>query len=116
MQKEYDLEKRTTKFAADVRTFACKVHRTPYNLDDLRQLIRSSGSIAANYIEANESLTAKEVLHRINISRKEAKETELWLKLAVIDQPLEGIRRDLIEECIQLKKIFGKIVSKLSNP
>ena len=44
-----------------------------------KQLARSSGSQAANYIEANESLSKKDFSHRAKICRKEAKESKLWV-------------------------------------
>ena len=57
--KQYDLEDRTLKFAKQIRSFVTKLKNTPANIEDRRQLIRSSGSIGANYIEANEALSRK---------------------------------------------------------
>ncbi len=75
MAKEFDLEKRTTEFAKDVIRL-CKI--LPKNIINNRlvdQIIRSAGSIGANYREANDALGNKDFLHRLKISRKEAKET-----------------------------------------
>ena len=47
-----------------------------------KQLIKSSGSVGANYIEANESLGKKDFRMRIKISRKEAKESRYWSRLS----------------------------------
>ncbi|NOX97342.1 MAG: four helix bundle protein, partial [Nitrospirae bacterium] len=55
--KRYDLEDRTLKFARGVRTFVRKLPKTTGNIEDGKQVIRSSGSVGANYIEANESLS-----------------------------------------------------------
>lgn len=74
-QKEYDLEDRTLQFAKTVRKFAKKVPMTLSNTEDCKQLIRASGSVGANYIEANESLSKKDFVMRIKISRKESKES-----------------------------------------
>ena len=71
--KKYDLEDRTLDFAKEIRLFLKSIPKTMSNLEDAKQLIRSSGSIGANYIEANESLSKKDFLHRVKISRKEAK-------------------------------------------
>jgi four helix bundle protein len=79
--KRYDLEDRTLLFAKRVRTYVKKLRKTISNLEDSRQLIRSSGSIGANYIEANESLGKRDFALRIRISRKEAKESAYWLRL-----------------------------------
>ena len=82
------------------------------NIEDGKQLIRSSGSIGANYIEASESLSKKDFYHRLRISRKEAKESIYWLKLIDIDVKLQTNRDVLIQECTELMKIFGAIISK----
>lgn len=107
--KKYDLEDRTLKFSKDVREFVKKLSRTIANTEDGKQLIRSSGSIGANYIEANESLSKKDFVMRIKICRKEAKETEYWLNL--LEATNLGKER-LILESIELRKIFGAIIEK----
>ncbi len=68
-KKKYDLEERCFVFAKDIRFFAQKLPRSTANFEDIKQLIRASGSIGANYIEANESLGQKDFLMRIKISR-----------------------------------------------
>ena len=79
-----------------------------------KQLIRSSGSVAANYIEANESLSKKDFYHRIKICRKEAKESKLWLNLCDIGdkEVLKDKQDTLIQEAFELTKIFGSIVER----
>jgi len=57
--KQYDLEERTLQFAKDIRVFVKMLPRTIANEQDIRQLVRASGSVGANYIEANESLTTQ---------------------------------------------------------
>ena len=111
--KHYDLEKRTLKFAKEVRFFVKKIPRTIGNIEDGKQVIRSSGSIGANYIEANESLSKKDFVMRIKICRKEAKETEYWLLLIDIhDAQSEAERVNLVKESVELRKIFGSILEK----
>jgi four helix bundle protein len=73
--KRYDLEDRTYQFAKKVRAFVRLLPRTVSNLEDVKQLIRSSGSVGANYLEANGSLGKKDFTMRIRIARKEAKES-----------------------------------------
>jgi four helix bundle protein len=75
--KQYDLEERTEKFAANCRSFVRKLPKTLTNIEDVKQLVRSSGSVAVNYIEANESLSKKDFFYRIKICRKESKEVGL---------------------------------------
>ncbi|MBI3232318.1 MAG: four helix bundle protein [Candidatus Doudnabacteria bacterium] len=110
--KRYDLDVRTEKFAKDVRYFVKILPRTVVNLEDVKQLIRSSGSIGANYIEACECLSKKDFLMRIKISRKEAKETCYWLNLIDVNEGSEKERMRLLQESTELMKIFGSIVSK----
>ena len=113
---KFDLEERTFQFAKEVRAFVKKLHRSISNQEDARQLVRSSGSIGANYIEANESLSKKDFIYRTKISRKESKESIYWLKLLDLGPTpdLETTRSALIDEAIHLMKIFGSIVTKSS--
>jgi len=79
--KRYDLEERTLKYAKRVRIFVKQLKNNIANIEDGKQLLRASGSVGANYIEANESLSKKDFVMRIKICRKEAKESSYWLKL-----------------------------------
>lgn len=112
--KRYDLEDRTLKFAKDIRIFIKKLPRPISNIEDCSQLVRSSGSVGANYIEANEALGRKDFLMRIKISRKEAKETIYWLKLIDTNgaQNLEKDCEKLLKEANELMLIFGSILRK----
>lgn len=109
---QYDLEDRTFEFAKQVRDLIKIIPRTISNIEYARQLIRSSSSVGANYIEANESLGKKDFLMRIKISRKEAKESRYWLKLIYIDSTLENKVLGLIQEATELMNIFGSIIQK----
>ncbi len=112
--KNYDLEERTYSFAKNVRSFVKQLPKTIANVEDGKQLIRSSGSVAANYIEANEALSKKDFVHRVKICKKEAKESKLWLKLVDTEgkKDLEKQRSVLIKETEELMKIFGSILEK----
>lgn len=85
--------------------------KTLSNIEYGKQLIRSSGSQAANYIEANEALSRKDFAHRIRICRKEAKESSLWLRLT---EPYDGGvgQAALMQEAEELRKIFSSILDK----
>ena len=101
-------------FAKNVRVLVKKLDKSIANIEDGKQVVRSSGSVGANYIEANESLSKKDFIMRIKISRKEAKESRYWLRLIDINQnnDLESKRKVLIEEATELMKIFGAILQK----
>lgn len=112
--KNYNLEERTYQFAKSCRELIKKLPRTISNIEDGKQLTRSSGSVHANYIEANESLSKKDYYHRVKICRKEAKESHSWLGLVDPGDPLrlENEREKLFQEATELTKIFGSIISK----
>jgi len=112
--KQYDLEERTFRFAQRVREFVKRLPKTLANIEDSRQLVNASGSVGANYIEANEALSKKDFVMRIKICRKEAKESGYWLKLVDTndDSKLEHEREELIQEATELMKIFGSILHK----
>lgn len=112
--KKYDLEDRTLEFAKRVRKFVETLDKTASNIEDVKQLIRSSGSVGANYIEANEALSKKDFAMRIKICRKEAKESRYWLRLINANgkNELEAERKALEKEAQELTHIFGAIVTK----
>ena len=113
-EKRYDLEDRTLTFAKEVRALIKRLPKSQGNFEDCKQLIRSSGSVGANYIEANEALSKKDFLMRAKICRKEAKESVYWLKLVDVydDANIESVRMELQKEAVELTSIFGAIVTK----
>jgi four helix bundle protein len=88
--------------------------KTISNIEDVKQLIRASGSVGSNYIEANDSLSKKDFVMRVKICRKEAKESRFWLRLLYIDgKPETATSRDkLVQESTELMNIFGSILRK----
>ncbi|NIT40038.1 MAG: four helix bundle protein [Gammaproteobacteria bacterium] len=112
--KQYDFEDRTLAFAREVRAFVKRLPRTITNIEDGKQLVKASGSVGSNYIEANESLSKKDFIMRIKICRKEAKESRYWLRLVDTnkDQEQEKDRDTLIIEATELMNIFGAILQK----
>ena len=110
--KQYDLEDRTLAFARQVRAFVKTLPPHTANFEDTKQVVRSSGSVGANYIEANEALGKKDFRMRIKICRKEAKESGYWLKLLDCGN-VAGVARQrdqLVQEADELMKIFGAIL------
>lgn len=110
--KQYDLEERSFNFAKRVNYYVNKLPKTIPNIENGKQLVRSAGSLGANYIEANESLSKKDFKMRVKISKKETKESRFWLMLT---QPLPEYEKEktaLIQESNELMKIFGSILEK----
>jgi len=91
-----------------------RLRKTIGNIEDGKQLVRSSGSVGSNYIEANEALSKKDFRMRIKICRKEAKESRYWLELVDTENnpDLENEREDLAGEAIELMNIFGSILRR----
>ena len=116
-RKKFDLDERTPKFAHDVRVVL--KYLPPSNLlsEDRKQLLRSSGSVGANYIEASESLSRKDFLLRIGISKKETMESLYWLRLIKMSNSInhQNVIDGLIQEAKELGKILGAIQNKVRN-
>ena len=112
--KQYDLEERTFQFSKKVAFFIKKLPTTISNIEYGRQVIRSSGSVGSNYIEANEALGKKDFMMRIRICLKEAKESSYWLRLIVETNEKEFAEEglQLFKEATELKKIFSSILVK----
>jgi four helix bundle protein len=112
--KQFDLEDRTFAFAERVRAFVKKLRKSTSNTEDGKQVVKASGSVGANYIEANESLSKKDFILRIKICRKEAKESRYWLRLidTYEEAELENERTELATEATELMNIFGSILNK----
>jgi four helix bundle protein len=98
--KPRDLQERTFAFAESVRAFVKQLPKTISNTEDVRQLVRASGSVAANWIEADEALSKKDFLMRVKICRKEAKESQLFLRLvdAGLAKATLAVREELATE------------------
>jgi len=113
--KRRDLEDRTFQFAEGVRNFVKQLPRTLANTEDVRQLVRASGSVAANWID--EALSKKDFLMRVKICREEAKESRLFLRLldTGLAKNTTGSREDLAKEARELTLIFSAILSKSSG-
>ena len=112
--KRYDLEERTLAFAKRVRKFVKKLPKTIANIEDIKQLVKASGSVGGNYREANEALSKKDFRMRIKICRKESKESGYWLQLVDTNkkEELEADRKELVNEATELMNIFGSILKK----
>ncbi|MFH1089789.1 MAG: four helix bundle protein [Candidatus Uhrbacteria bacterium] len=106
----YDLIERTTKFGENSIEF-CRLIKRDLIVDPLiRQYVRSSTSIGANYSEADSAVSKKDFAYKIGVCRREAKETVYWLKmfLTAIPEEKEKILK-LLDEAEQLCLIFNSI-------
>lgn len=117
ISKYVNLENRTREFAKNVRKIVQKLKKDISNMEDCKQVVRASGSIGANYIEANENFNKAIFAYRIHICRKESKETCYWLELLKENNTpdYQSDFENLIEEGLAIQRIFGAIHQKV-NP
>ncbi len=114
-KRKYDLEERTREFAECVIELCYTITITPITEPIIKQLIKSSTSIGANYCEAIETGSKKDFRHKLLIAKKETKETLYWLgllkKINNIDQEKTNILR---QECKELLLILSTSIRKVS--
>jgi four helix bundle protein len=98
-----------------VIAFVKLVPRTQENLNSIGQLTRSASSIAANYIEAIDNLGRRDFVMKLRTSRREARESELWLDLIVCEPAHEAFRQELRMEAFELVKILSAMIRKTES-
>lgn len=110
-EKVYDLEERTAQFGESVIDFAKTLPRNLINNQLIGQIVRSSTSIGANYMEADGAESKKDFRHKIAICKKEAKETKHWLRMIARANPnKQGECKKLSNEAQELTLIFSSIL------
>lgn len=114
LNKSYDLEERTAKFAESIINLSKKTQKTIITIPIVEQLIRSGTSIGANYYEANGASSKNDFKNKIYFCKKEAKETMYWLRLlSKTSIEISDECRKQWKEAHELTMIFSKIISKL---
>jgi four helix bundle protein len=112
--KIYNLEERTLTFAKAIIHLCKELPKAPITLELIKQITRSGTSVGANYREANEALGKRDFVHRISITRKEAKETSYWLELMQEAHPdFKEQINPLLQESRELRNIFTSIINKM---
>lgn len=112
-EHRYDLEERTFQFALGIRHCIAGVKWTREQWTDVDQVLRSSGSIAANYIEANNAISKPDFLFRIRIAKKEASECRLWFRLLAETSQDASLKQKLTalhKEADELARILATIL------
>jgi four helix bundle protein len=115
MPKQYDLERRSQAFARAVCGFAKRLPRNLVNDHYVGQLIRSCGSIGANYTEANDFLSKRDFLLHAKIARKEAREARYWFGLIDVPQMMRSELSYLVKEVFELECILGAIIRSVAK-
>lgn len=113
MAKEYDLERRTTEYAKSVIRMCKQLSENTMNSRLIGQVVGASGSIGANYREANDALGKRDFIQRLKIARREAKESSHWLELILeANTHMDSKIQPLLKECGELKNILSAIIKK----
>lgn len=114
--KQYDLEERTALFSENIIDLCSGLIKNDINKNICNQLLRSATSVGANYQEANGASSKKDFKNKIHICKKEAKETEYWLRLLQKSCPANKVAINILrDESAQLILIFSKITSSLNK-
>lgn len=115
-QKIDGIRQRIKKFVLAVIYLIHKLPKEEVSRVLIGQVIRSSTSIGANYEEASEAQTNKDVIYKLSIVKKEAKETKYWLELINELYPnFEQNVKILMIENMELIRIFSSIIAKRKN-
>ena len=115
-KNNYDLEERVARFGEEIILFCRRVKKDPIVLPLLVQLIKSATSIGANYMEANGASSRKDFANKIYLAKKEAQETNYWLRMLSVYYPneLEKLQK-YRQESHEFTLIFHKIVRTIKD-
>jgi len=116
LKNVYNLEDRTAKFGEEIISLCREIKQDAVTKPIISQIVRSSTSIGANYMEANDASSKKDFRNKIFICKKEAQETKHWLRMLAkaVPEKREEIRK-IWKEAQELTLIFGKISSTLNK-
>jgi four helix bundle protein len=116
-ERKFDLDERTFQFALAIRKLIGSYRWTREQWTDVDQVLRSSGSVASNYAEANNPVSSADFSFRLKICRKESGESRLWIRLLAGTSTDDRIPilRGLFKEADELTRIFNSILKKLGD-
>jgi four helix bundle protein len=115
--KKYDLKDRKFRYIIDVLDYLDRLPSTLVNRVIVGQCTRSVTYVGVNYEEADSVHTKKDFSYKMEIMRKEAKETRFWLKVSLVKNPTVNSQTCelLRDEGLQLVRIFSTIINKSKN-
>jgi four helix bundle protein len=115
-RKNFDLLERTARFGEDTIEFIQSLPKNEINKPLASQIVRSSTSIGANYMEADGAVSKKDFENKIGISRKEAKESMHWFRMIAKANPNYSQNcRKLWKEAQELVWILSAIINNSKN-
>lgn len=109
--RNYDLHERTARFGESILRFVKKFPENTVNRRLIPQLVGAATSLGANYCEADEAVSRKDFCQKISICRKEARETQFFLRMiATAEEGHKEEARLLWREARELHLIFCAIL------
>ncbi|MGQ0633456.1 MAG: four helix bundle protein [Planctomycetaceae bacterium] len=116
---KFDLEERTARFGEAAIRFAKRIPVNSVTEPLIRQLVRATTCVGANYSEADDAGSKKEFRHRVSLCRRESRESKHWLRMlaaAIADSPeLVSEARALWQEAKELNLVFSAIFRSSGN-
>ncbi len=88
-ERKYDLQERLIDYAVRIINLSEALPETKAARHIASQILRSGTSPAPNYGESQSSESKKDFIHKLKLSLKELRETEIWLKIIVKAQMIE---------------------------
>jgi len=113
VNEKYNLVNRVEIFGTMIISFSKLIPKNAINLPLISQFIRSGTSVGANYFEADDAESRKDYIHKVGIAKKEARETEYWLKMIIVAEPkLKEEAMKIYQEAKELNLIMNAIIRK----
>ncbi len=106
------LGKRLFDFAVNVIKYCRKLPKSKEYDIIKNQLIKSSTSSGANYEEAQGASSKADFFNKINISLKEIRESNYWIRIVKEIKETDSELEFLFKESLELRSILGAISSK----
>lgn len=79
--RKFDLEERSAKPGEAIVDFAKRAPVTLITTPLIPQLVRCGTSVGANFCEADDAGSKKELMYRISLCKRESRETKHWLRM-----------------------------------
>ncbi len=108
---KFELQKRTRQFHVDIIKYCTLLPKNAAGFETAKQLIRSAGSVGANYRAACRGKSKADFIYKIEIVLEEADESLYWLEItreaALISSYHSDTLNLLIKEANELVSIFN---------
>lgn len=118
--KRFDIKERALFLAIRTAQIIKDIPKNIISVEFCKQLIRSSSSIGANLEEADGTLSKKDFINKLGISRRESRETKYWLKLIKLSNLVADPKKTqeidfLIQEAQEITLILSTIINKVRD-